>query len=102
MTRLIVAAAALSLGLSAHADPFAGADPARGKTLADKACVTCHSSQFGGDDTRMYTRPDHKIKSAEQLLKRVGVCSQAAKADWSKQDIADVAAYLNQAFYRFQ
>ena len=102
MSRLIVLTAALSVALSAHADPFAGADPARGKTLADKACVTCHSSQFGGDGTRIYTRPDHKIKSAEQLLKRVGVCSQAAKTDWSEQDMADVAAYLNQAFYRFK
>ena len=102
MFRLIVLAAAMNLGLTAQADPFAGADPARGKTLADKACVTCHSSNFAGDATRIYTRPDHKVKSAAQLLKQVGVCSQAAKTDWSKQDIADVAAYLNQTFYRFQ
>jgi mono/diheme cytochrome c family protein len=102
MSRLIVLAAAMSLGLTAQADPFAGADPARGKTLADKSCVTCHSSNFGGDATRIYTRADHKVKSPAQLLKQVGVCSQAAKTDWSKQDIADVAAYLNQTFYRFQ
>jgi hypothetical protein len=25
-----------------------------------------------------------------------------AKTDWSKQEIADVAAYLNQQYYKFQ
>ena len=102
MLRPIAFAVLACLSLSARAEPFAGADPANGKTLAQQTCVECHSSKFGGDGSKIYTRADHKVKSAQQLLQQVGVCSQAAKADWSKQDIADVAAYLNQSYYMFQ
>jgi uncharacterized protein YktA (UPF0223 family) len=35
-------------------------------------------------------------------LQQVTRCSQAANTDWSTQEITDVAAYLNQAFYKFQ
>jgi mono/diheme cytochrome c family protein len=102
MLRFVAFAVAVGLSLSAQADPFTKADPTKGKMLADKSCIACHSSQFGGDGSRIYTRPDHRIKSANQLLQQVTRCSQAANTDWSTQEITDVAAYLNQAFYKFQ
>ena len=101
MLRPTVLAVALSLSLSAQADPFAKADPTKGKMLADKSCIACHASMVGGDGSKIYTRPEHKIKSASQLLNQVTRCSQAANTDWSKQEITDVAAYLNQTFYKF-
>ena len=102
MLRLVLFVLAVSLALSARADPFANADPTKGKMLAEKSCVACNSSKFGGDGSQIYTRPEHRVKSAEQLLRQVTRCSQAANTDWSKRDIADVAAYLNQTFYKFQ
>jgi cytochrome c553 len=101
MLRLIVIAGLASFCLWARADPFAQADPMKGRPLAEKSCVACHSSKFGGDGTKIYTRPDHRVRSADQLMRQVTVCSQAANTDWSKQDIANVAAYLNKTFYKF-
>ena len=102
MKRLVALAGLASLCLSAQADPFATADAVKGRSLAEKSCVACHSSRVGGDGTTIYTRPDHRVKSADQLLRQVAVCSQAAGTDWSKQDIANVAAYLNKTFYQFR
>ena len=101
MLRPIASAAALGLALSAQADPFQGADPGKGKTLADKSCVECHSSKVPEDPGQIYKRSDRRIKSATQLLQRVTACTQAASVYWSKEDIRNVAAYLNQAFYKF-
>jgi mono/diheme cytochrome c family protein len=101
MLRPITFTLAVGLALSARAEPFTGADTAKGKMLAEESCVACHSSKFGVDATKIYTRPDHRIKSADQLLQRVTVCTQAAEVNWSKEDIRNVAAYLNQAFYKF-
>jgi len=102
MLRAAVFLLTTGLSLSVWADPFPNADAAKGKQLAEQSCVSCHSDKFGGDGSRVYTRPDHRVTSANQLLDQVAFCSQAAKTDWSKQEIADVAAYLNQRFYQFQ
>jgi mono/diheme cytochrome c family protein len=101
MLRTLVLALCAIWPLSSHADPFAGADPDKGKALADKSCVACHDAQFG-DPTRIYTRPERRVKSPDQLLKQVTTCSKAAGTNWSKAEIANVAAYLNRAFYKFQ
>lgn len=102
MLRASVFVLTTSLSLAVWAAPFPNADPAKGEKLAEHSCVSCHSEKFGGDGSRIYTRPDHRIKNAKQLLNRVTFCSQAAETDWSKQDIADVAAYLNQQYYKFK
>jgi mono/diheme cytochrome c family protein len=102
MLRAAVFLLSVSLSLAAWGDPFPNANPAKGEKLAEQSCVSCHSARFGGDGSQIYTRPDHGIKNARQLLDRVTFCSQMAKTDWSKQEIADVAAYLNQQYYKFQ
>lgn len=96
-------AAALGLTAPAHADPFAGADPKAGKKIYDEAkCGACHNSVMGGDGNLIYTRPDHKIRNSEALLKQVRFCVNQTGAAVFPEDIEHIAAYLNQQFYKFK
>jgi len=93
----------LSWASVAYADDvLAGANAGRGKGLVEKSCTSCHASLFGGDGTKIYSRPDHKVKSLSQLVARVKTCNVNAGAGWQVQDELDAAAYLNQAFYRLK
>lgn len=94
---LLVSLLALSGG-SALAAP----DAKLGKTLHDKQCTACHVKQFGGDGSKMYTRPDHKIKNAAALKQRVAGCSAQTGAKWLPDEEEAVAAYLAQQFYKFK
>lgn len=102
MLRAAVFVLTTSLSLSVLADPFPNANLTKGEQLAKLSCVSCHSDKFGGDGSRVYTRPDHWVKNTRQLLDRVAFCSEAARTDWSEEEIADVAAYLNQQYYKFK
>jgi mono/diheme cytochrome c family protein len=87
---------------SVHAAPFAKGDPKIGKVLHDKACISCHTGMYGGDGSKMYTRADHKVKTAEQLAARISGCNANTGAGWFPEDEAHVGAYLNQQFYKFK
>ena len=102
MLRVAVIVLTTCLSLSVVAAPFPHADPTKGEQLAKLSCVSCHSDKFGGDGSRVYTRPDHWVKNVKQLLDRVAFCSEAARTDWSEEEIADVAAYLNQQYYKLK
>ncbi|MHB0975056.1 MAG: cytochrome c [Thiobacillus sp.] len=86
----------------AYAMPFAKGDPKIGKTLHDKACITCHANMVGGDGTKIYTRADRKVKNAQQLAARISGCNANTGAGWFPEDEAHVGAYLNQQFYKFK
>ena len=90
------------LAHAAYAAPFAKGDPKTGKSLHDKACTSCHIGMFGGDGSKMYTRADHKTKTAQQLAARVAGCNANTGAGWFPEDEAHVAAYLNQQYYKFK
>ena len=79
----------------AHATPFEKGDPKAGKALHDKSCVACH-------DSKMYTRVDHKVKTAAQLAGRVSGCNANTGAGWFPEEELHVSAYLNQQFYKFK
>ena len=99
----IVIAALLALPLLAVAQPFPKANPAIGKKLAMAAdCAKCHSQRVGGDGSRMYTRPEHKVKSPNQLLTQVRACNTMLNTGWFPEDEENVAAYLNQQYYKFK
>ncbi len=108
VARIITAAAALaSLATIATAQapfvpPFAHADVAAGKALYDKDCVGCHAQRMGGDASKMYTRADHKVKNAQQLLAQVRWCNTQIGAKYFPEDEENVAAYLNQQYYHFK
>jgi mono/diheme cytochrome c family protein len=102
MKNLIVLLAAAILSLPAYAAPFAKGDPKTGKALHDKTCISCHTGMFGGDGSKMYTRPDHKTQTAQQLAARISACNTNVGAGWFPEDEAHVAAYLNQQYYKFK
>jgi mono/diheme cytochrome c family protein len=102
MKTLIALFCSALLVSSVHAAPFAKADPKAGKVLLDKACISCHVQMFGGDGSKIYTRADHKVKSAKQLADRIAACNANTGAGWFPEDEANVAAYLNQQYYKFK
>lgn len=96
---------ALIIGLAAtaaSAEPFANGNPHSGKALAEKSCNACHVSMYGGDGSKIYTRPDRKVKSADQLATRVRACNTNSGAGWFPDEEAHVAAYLNATYYHFK
>ncbi|MFI4923771.1 MAG: cytochrome c [Vicinamibacteria bacterium] len=97
--------AALLLGAAgavvAQGIPYGGADVAAGRTLSQKDCVGCHARKFDGDATRIYTRPDRKVRNPEQLLSQVQLCNSELNLQYFPDDEANIAAYLDREHYRF-
>jgi mono/diheme cytochrome c family protein len=103
MTRYLFASVLFTFGgASALADPFDKGDTNIGKALVDRHCTSCHVSQFGGDGSAIFTRPDRKIRTAEQLVQQIRHCNEASSAGLSAQGQQHVGAYLNQAYYGFK
>ena len=100
--KLLTACLMLLFAAPAGAAPFPKGNPKIGKTLADKSCLPCHVSLFGGNGSSVYTRPDHKVKNAQQLTARVRICNTNSGANWFPTEEEHVAAYLNQQYYHFK
>jgi mono/diheme cytochrome c family protein len=81
---------------------FAAGDPKAGKALHDKQCVSCHAKMFGGNGSKIYTRSPRLINNPTALQQRVAACSAQTGAKWFPEDEENVAAYLNQQFYKFK
>jgi mono/diheme cytochrome c family protein len=82
---------------------MAGANVANGRTLhQEKNCAACHAQQLGGDGARMYTRPERKVKSPDKLIAQVAACNTRLRAELFPEDERDIAAYLNQNYYKFK
>ena len=107
------ALAALALAAPCHAaDTGLAAGPAStmpgpspvddGRALHERDCVGCHAKQFGGDATRIYTRPDHRVHDKAQLAAQVAFCANRLKLGYFPEEEEHVAAYLNLRFYNFK
>ena len=82
---------------------FAVPDLANGKNIDQQKCYACHAKKTGfGNGDMIYTRSDSKVKSVANLKKMVGLCNTELRLDLFPEDEADVAAYLNQQFYKFK
>ena len=80
----------------------ASPDLANGKTIDQQKCYACHAKKSGfGNGDMIYTRSDSKVKSLANLKKMVALCNTELRLDLFPEDEADVAAYLNQLFYKF-
>ena len=78
-------------------------DLANGKTIDQQKCYACHAKKTGFRNGDMiYTRSDGKVKSIGDLKKMVSLCNTELRLDLFPEDEADVAAYLNQQFYKFK
>lgn len=88
--------------VQANADElFANANVAAGKVLADKNCVSCHASSYGGDGSAIYTREYRKVNSAKGLVAQVRNCNTNLGLKWFEDEELNVAAHLNQTYYKF-
>ncbi|MBJ7379166.1 MAG: hypothetical protein JHC80_00295 [Polynucleobacter sp.] len=73
----------------------------QGKELEKNKCYTCHSQKSGlGDGNIIYTRADRKVKTLARLNTMVSTCNSELRLDLFPEDEADIAAYLNQQFYK--
>jgi cytochrome c553 len=95
-------AAMLALpALAQHPAPFAKGDAAAGRVLVERDCIACHAQRFP-DASVMYTRPDRRVQSPSQLLTQVQRCNAELNSGYFPDDEENVAAFLNEAYYRFK
>ncbi len=71
------------------------ADPGNGQKLFAKSqCLNCHG-------TEVFTRADRKVSNLAALESQVRKCDANLNTNWFDDEILDVVAYLNQAYYKF-
>lgn len=92
----------LLIASSASAEPFAGGDPAIGKSLVEKNCINCHATKYGGDGSAIYTRDNRLVKSSKGLLAQIRNCNTMLGLKWFEDEELHVASYLNKTYYKFE
>ena len=101
-----IAAAIAALLAVAHAlaqsDAYPFGDPKLGGKVLEAKCSGCHVARFGGDGSRVFTRPERKASSTQSLLAWVQRCNANAKLELNGEEEESVAAYLNGAYYKFK
>ena len=88
-----------------HAVPpiFVGANVAQGqKYYTDLKCAACHAERMMGQAAAMYTRPDRKVHNPKQLMAFTQMCVTQLNHDLFPEEVKDIAAYLNQTYYKFK
>ena len=82
---------------------FVGANVAQGqKYYTDLKCAACHAERMMGSTSAMYTRPDRKVHNPKQLLAFTQMCVTQLNHDLFPEEVKDIAAYLNQTYYKFK
>ena len=81
--------------------PFAHGDAKAGQALVERDCVACHLTKFS-DKATIYTRSDRRVTTPGQLLAQVQRCNLELKTSYFPDDEENVAAYLNQSYYKFK
>ena len=94
--------AVLLVASTASAEPFSDGDPAMGKALVEKHCISCHATKFGGDGSAIYTRQDRLVRSAKGLLAQIRNCNTMLGLKWFEDEELHVASYLNKTYYKFE
>ena len=102
MKRIAALTLLLATG-SALAVPFPTGDAQAGEKLFEQnKCNSCHIDMMGGDGSAIFTRPNHKVTSPQQMVQKMHVCSGGAGVTLSEQDEQNLGAYLNQRYYKFK
>ncbi|MGC9161925.1 MAG: c-type cytochrome [Thiomonas sp.] len=111
MRRIAACGAALGLftlaSMAQAADPmpqeFQGANLAKGQQLyTELKCAACHAERMMGSTSAMYTRADRKVHNPKQLLAFTQMCVTQLNHDLFPEEVKDIAAYLNQTYYKFK
>jgi cytochrome c553 len=77
------------------------ADIQAGQTLHNAHCIACHDALTEGNPEGIYTRPDRQVTSYPALLEQVRRCQMSLGLTWSDDTLNDVAAFLNNRYYKF-
>jgi mono/diheme cytochrome c family protein len=86
--------AALHVALLAIAPAaLAAGDPEKGKALHE-SCLQCHG-------TELYVPPKRKVKTLKELERETLRWGGYYNPKLSKQEVADLVAWLNRDFYKF-
>lgn len=101
--RFVASLLSAPLSMSAFAAaPWGNADPQAGEARHAEKCVACHVRMYGGDGSKMYTRDGRLLSTKLDILQRTAACNSQVQAGWFPEEEAEVAAYLNQHFYKFK
>lgn len=99
----LLGATLLVAPVAALANPFPQGDAQKGeKLMQESRCNACHVKLVGGDGTAIYTRADRKVRTPAGLLSQVRTCNTMLGTNWFPEDEENVAAYLNQVYYKFK
>lgn len=91
--KFVVPMLSLLLASTAYAAP--AADPVNGKRLFEASkCMACHTAAS-------FTSPTRKVKDLAELESQVRRCDANLSTNWFDDQVLDVVAYLNQAYYKF-
>jgi cytochrome c553 len=93
MKSYVIKAMTASVLLAAQGLP--AADIGHGEKLHTASCTSCH-------DDSIYTRPNRRVTTLDGLHKQVRRCELSLGLKWFDTDIDDVAAWLNQNYYRYE
>jgi hypothetical protein len=92
---------AVSLALPAVA-AAAGPDAAEGRKLVESnKCEACHQDKVHGPPGTIYLRKDRRVTNWAKLKSQVALCNSELGIGLFPEDELAVAAYLNDAWYRF-
>jgi hypothetical protein len=85
------------------ADPLPSGDAEAGEKLfKERDCARCHVSMVGGDGSQIFTRAERKVKTAQELLAQIRACNSQLGIQLFPEDEQNLAAYLNQKYYKFK
>jgi len=90
MTKAVLPTLLCLLPFDAVATP---ADLERGRLFYENHCRACHDSQ-------VHIREVQTAKSLEAVRAQVARWQEVLKLQWSAEDVADVAEYLNATWYQ--
>ena len=96
-------AKAAGAGPAGRAEVADLADLANGRDIHySKRCAACHTEKTSMDEAFIHTRPDRKVKTLYDLRRYVSLCNMELNLALFPEDERDVAAYLNQRFYKLK
>ncbi|MCG6873343.1 MAG: cytochrome c [Gammaproteobacteria bacterium] len=87
---------------TASADELLAGNPESGQQLHAQYCTSCHTQQFGGDGSGMYSRPDRRVNSIEALMGQVAFCVKNTAPQLTSAQVDDLVSYLNQQHYHLE
>lgn len=100
---IAILSSATLTSLQAQADElFPKANINAGKALVEAHCIECHASKYGGDGSAIYTREYNKVKTSKGLIAQIRNCNTMLGLKWFEDEEINVAAYLNNAYYKFE